>query len=112
MLNRTSTTDDAILHGLSPAPLIRYSQINKTTQQIAYSYMRREFSVNRVLSRFFTPIELLSFHYLQSKTEMFISGSTALQFFDRTNYPQSDLDLYVEHKFRVNIVTWLMSIGD
>jgi len=90
---------------------MRYSQINKTTRQIADSYTQREFNVNRVLSRFFTPVEVLSFHYLQSKTDMFVSGSTALQFFDRTNYPQSDLDLYVEHKFRVNIVTWLTSIG-
>lgn len=100
-----------ILHGLSPVALIRYSQVNKTTKQIAESYIQREFTVNRVLSRYFTPVEVLCLHYLQSTTQMFISGSTALQFFDRTNYPQSDLDLYVEHKFRVNVVTWLMAIG-
>ena len=42
---------------------------------------------------------------------MFISGSTALQFFDRTVYPDSDLDLYVEHKFRDGIAIWLEGIG-
>ena len=110
LLNRPSTTDDAILHGLSPAALTAYCKVCKATRQIAESYIKREFSLNRVLSRFFSPLEILRLRYFQSRTQMFISGSTALQFFDRTCYPESDLDLYVEHKFRETIVTWLMSM--
>lgn len=42
---------------------------------------------------------------------MIISGSTALGFFDRTEYANSDLDLYVDHHFREPIILWLNGIG-
>ena len=42
---------------------------------------------------------------------MFISGSTALQFFDRSFYADSDLDIYVEHRYCKPIAQWLESIG-
>lgn len=42
---------------------------------------------------------------------MFISGSTALQFFDRSFYADSDLDIYVEHCYCKPIAVWLTSIG-
>lgn len=42
---------------------------------------------------------------------MFISGSTALQFFDRTFYADSDLDIYVEHRYRKLVAAWLHSTG-
>lgn len=42
---------------------------------------------------------------------MLISGSTALQFFERTFYPESDLDLYVEHRYCKTIALWLVAIG-
>jgi len=42
---------------------------------------------------------------------MLISGSTALQFFDRSFYPDSDLDIYVEHLYADRIAYWLLSIG-
>jgi len=42
---------------------------------------------------------------------MIISGSTAVEFFDRTQYANSDLDLYVDHHFREPIILWLKSIG-
>jgi len=40
-----------------------------------------------------------------------ISGSTALEFFDRTEYSNSNLNLYVDHQFRQPIATWLQAIG-
>ena len=42
---------------------------------------------------------------------MIISGSTVLEFFDRCEYVNSDLDLYVDHTFRVPIAIWLQSVG-
>jgi len=42
---------------------------------------------------------------------MIISGSAALEFFDRTEYSDSNLDLYVDHRFRRPIAVWLQSIG-
>ena len=35
----------------------------------------------------------------------------ALEFFDRTEYDNSNLDLYVDHRFRGPIAFWLQSIG-
>jgi len=42
---------------------------------------------------------------------MIVSGSTALEFFDRTKYADADLDLYVDHHYRQPIILWLKSIG-
>jgi len=64
-----------------------------------------------LIDRYFTPPEIIHFHELQATTGAIISGSTALQFFDRTNYASSDLDLYVKHSCARPIVMWLQSIG-
>ncbi|KAF8640156.1 hypothetical protein AX16_010256, partial [Volvariella volvacea WC 439] len=64
-----------------------------------------------VLSPYFTPDQILAFQYLQSQTGTLISGSTALQFFDRSTYPESDLDIYAEHRHALPLVNWLSSIG-
>ena len=42
---------------------------------------------------------------------MLISGSIALQFFERMFYPESDLDIYVEIRYYKVIVSWLIGIG-
>ncbi|KAJ8482370.1 hypothetical protein ONZ51_g5420 [Trametes cubensis] len=55
--------------------------------------MDRAFNVNKRLSRYFR--DPSAFRSLQARTATVISGSFALQFFDRTFYPESDLDLYV-----------------
>lgn len=44
-------------------------------------------------------------------TGTIISGSTAVQFFDRTFYVDSDLDLYVQHQSARPIALWLQSIN-
>jgi hypothetical protein len=40
---------------------------------------------------------------------LIISGPTALEFFDRTQFPNSHLELYVEHRLRRPIVCLLQS---
>ena len=64
-----------------------------------------------MLGKYFTTDQILHFRDLQAKTGMVISGSTALQFFERVLYPESDLDLYVEHQYMQPIALWLASIG-
>lgn len=109
--NRPSTTDDLIFSCLSPASLVNYARMSKAAQGTVGAYIQRAFSLERVLERFFTPSETNYFRFLQSQTQMFISGSTALQFFERSSYPDSDLDIYVEHRFRQTVVAWLLQIG-
>lgn len=73
--------------------------------------MIRAFSIKRILCPYFANSEVIHFRYLQATTGLLVSGSTALQFFDRSSYEDSDLDIYVQHDFRIEIAQWLLSIG-
>ncbi|THH12762.1 hypothetical protein EUX98_g9790 [Antrodiella citrinella] len=48
---------------------------------------------------------------MQLNTLTLISGSFALQFFAGILYPDSDLDLYVEHLFAQQVVDFLLTDG-
>jgi hypothetical protein len=62
------------------------------------SYFRRAFNINNLLEPYFSdqskPDLIDQFRLMQARTGTIISGSSALQFFARTSYPDSDLDLY------------------
>lgn len=73
--------------------------------------MQHAFSVDKLLSPYFTSTEVIRFRKLQCDTGALISGSTALQFFDRVTYSESDLDVYVEHRFSRTLAEWLLEIG-
>jgi len=73
--------------------------------------MRRKHKLETVLGKYFTDDQILHFRQLQAMTGMIISGSTALQFFERVLYPDSDLDLYVEHLYMRHVALWLASVG-
>jgi len=96
---------------LPPIDLLRYSRASKTAHQAVSSYIRRIFNLEKLIGRFFTEHQISYFRSWQSKTGMLISGSTALQFFNRTFYPESDLDIYVEHRYCKVIAFWLISTG-
>ncbi|KAF5338107.1 hypothetical protein D9758_015365 [Tetrapyrgos nigripes] len=51
--------------------------------------------VGRVLRRYFSETDIWRLRVLQYEYGILIGGSTALQFFDLSSYPDSDLDLYV-----------------
>ncbi|KJA20915.1 hypothetical protein HYPSUDRAFT_42508 [Hypholoma sublateritium FD-334 SS-4] len=106
-----STTDDAILDHLSPAELYKYARTCSAVHQTVAAYIRRKFQLGALLGRYFSTAEILEFRCLQFNTGMLISGSTALQFFNRTVYEDADLDLYVEHRLRKPIAIWLAHIG-
>lgn len=72
-------------------------------------YIKDAFSVHTTLVRFFP--DPSGFRSLQARTGTLISGSVALQFFDRAFYPTSDLDLYVHSKHRREVGLWLLSMG-
>jgi len=105
-----ATMDDLLFHCLSPMELHRYSQTSKTAYQ-AVIYNWCAFKLEYILGAYFTSAQTLEFHRLQCETGMFISGSAALQFFDHTVYPGSNLDLYVKMWFHVPIAHWLEKIG-
>lgn len=76
------------------------------------SYVKRRFKLEDILFRFFpTELQTLDFRRLMSETGMIIAGSSALQFFDRSIYPECDLDLYLPVASIGHVVDWLEKIG-
>lgn len=94
---------------LSPATLIGLSQTCRALQAAIKGYIQESFDVNRLLRRFFP--DPRQFRSLQASTGTIIAGSTALQFFDRSYYPGSDLDLYLPFGSQKAIGEYLLSIG-
>ncbi|KAK7458692.1 hypothetical protein VKT23_009691 [Stygiomarasmius scandens] len=89
------TTHDFIFRHLSPIDLHRYSLQNRAAYKAVQSFRKRAFDINKLLCRYFSPTEIPQFRHIQFTAGVLISGSSALQYFDRTVYPESDLDLYV-----------------
>lgn len=81
---------DKILSYLSPASLIRLGRASKLTLNAVQDFSYRAFDINCSPSRFIS--DPIAFRILQARTGTVVSGSFALQFFDRTFYPESDLD--------------------
>ncbi|RDB29592.1 hypothetical protein Hypma_016016 [Hypsizygus marmoreus] len=101
-----ATTDDARFSCLSPRSLFRFGAVNQEEHLAVQSYQRRAFSVEDLLLRYFNDAQCIEFRTLQATTGTLISGSTAVEFFDRTRYAEHDLDLFVEHHHAID-VDWL-----
>jgi hypothetical protein len=67
------------------------------------------YSINRLLSRFFSnPIK---FRSLQADTATLISGPHAFQFFDRSQYSDDALELYTHPSHTRDVALWLVNDG-
>ncbi|KAH9947185.1 hypothetical protein B0H21DRAFT_876842 [Amylocystis lapponica] len=93
----------------SPAALVQTAATCRVAKESVHSYIQYAFNINRRLSRYFS--DPLAFRSLQARTATLISGSFALQFFDRSFYPTSDLDLYVHMRHRREVGRWLLGAG-
>ncbi|THH31081.1 hypothetical protein EUX98_g3103 [Antrodiella citrinella] len=94
---------------LDPVEFLRLARTCHLVHAIVDSFVKRTFNINRSLSRYFT--DPVAFRSLQAHTGTLMSGSFALQFFDRSFYPESDLDLYVPQDFDRELMLWLLSQG-
>ena len=91
---------------IPPHSSVMLSQTCYTANDARASFTRRTFNINCHLGHFFqNPLE---FHTIQAETGTIISGSSALQFFDREIFEDSDLDLYLYPGHLERIDTWLM----
>ena len=100
---------DLIFGSSSPGSLFCLKCTCKTAQAAVDSYFGRAFNINRHLLRFFDNPQ--DFRSLQARTATLISGSNALQFFNRTIYADSDLDLYTFYEHRLEVGQWLIQNG-
>lgn len=94
---------------LSPANLLRFARCSRAVYHQVLSYIEHAFNIESLLSRFFS--DPTSFRTLQARTHTLISGSTALQFFDRSHYAGSDLDLYTPINQHLEVGHWLIREG-
>ncbi|KAJ8081047.1 hypothetical protein PM082_017887 [Marasmius tenuissimus] len=104
-------TSNWLFSYLDPQDIIYYSRTCREAYQQAKMYWIRALCIYRLLSRFFTEDEVRQFRVVQAQTGTLISGSTALQFFNRVAYLDSDLDLYVEHCYCKPVASFLRRIG-
>ncbi|KAH8115905.1 hypothetical protein DFH11DRAFT_1245685 [Phellopilus nigrolimitatus] len=100
---------DSLFDRCSPATLFRFGRTCQLARRALKDYSRRAYNINKHLSRFFT--EPLEFRVLQAQTNAVVSGSTALQFMDRTLYEESDLDLYVTCPYAAQVCDWVIAYG-
>ncbi|KAA1474460.1 hypothetical protein DENSPDRAFT_841051 [Dentipellis sp. KUC8613] len=100
---------DSVFAYSTPRTLIRLSWACKRGLAAARSYLPRAFDIHQHLARFFTCPP--AFRALQARTGLLVSGSSALQFLDRTFYPNSDFDAYVSIEHVREVARWLEADG-
>ncbi|KAF8315107.1 hypothetical protein F5887DRAFT_891585 [Amanita rubescens] len=85
---------------------------SKRLRDLKEEYSRSVFNLTRVLMPFLSvENDVQEFVKTMKGTNAIISGSTALQFFDRTYYQYADLDLYFEAKHLEVWKTQLIAFG-
>lgn len=94
---------------LSPLDIIAASHASK----IWYNASQRYFgnALWRLLLRFFNRREAEELRVLQAELGVVISGSSAIQFFQRMFIEDSDLDIYVEHSHALRLGCFLERIA-
>jgi hypothetical protein len=80
-----------ILAACDAATMFQLGAVNRAMHSILQSYMQTAFSINHLLSRFFPDPDM--FRIIQRKTATLICGTQVLQFFDRSDSVDSDLEL-------------------
>ncbi|TFK62845.1 hypothetical protein BDN72DRAFT_741317, partial [Pluteus cervinus] len=79
----------------------------KRFRMLSHNFYGRAFDATRLLKKHFTSKELAQFHIRMKYAGALISGSAALQLFERVNYPNSDLDIYVQEDRCNGLLAWL-----
>lgn len=93
----------------SPATISHLGWTSRTTHALVKSYVKRAWNVDHHLGHFF--FQPRAFRALQARTGTLVSGSNALQFFDRSYYPGSDLDLYLHCGREREVGAFLLAEG-
>ncbi|TFK57927.1 hypothetical protein BDN72DRAFT_782729, partial [Pluteus cervinus] len=111
ILRRKPHNLEAILHAVSGPDLIRLASANTWARDLVNGYMADHFSINKLLEPFFDSPDITAFRQLQQKLGVVISGSQAVQFFDRRRFEGSDLDLYAHSTVSHRLEDWLTTVG-
>lgn len=91
--------------------LFRMSQTCKMMRDVVTVYWTTAFDLSRLIRPFIPGEQLASFQNMLKTTAGIISGSTALQFLDRTQYQAADLDLYINQSHIDVASKWFLDRG-
>ena len=97
---------DNVFACLSPVSLVRLALTCRAAYLAVANFRSRAFNINRHFSWYFT--DPIAFRSLQARTNTLVSGSNALQFFDRSFYPEADLDLYTHPGHSLEVAQFLV----
>ncbi|KAG9045896.1 hypothetical protein FS842_001045 [Serendipita sp. 407] len=107
-----STIVDVLYPHLSVKDVLNVSKACRATLLAVNAWLPSAYNINKHLEPFFGDLKnTLRFRSIQAETGTLISGSQALQFFDRAHYLDSDLDLYVPCRHTLTVGLFLLSIG-
>ncbi|KAF9257285.1 hypothetical protein L218DRAFT_991090 [Marasmius fiardii PR-910] len=100
-----------IVSYLSPLDLMNYALINKKAHTVVKDLQLAAFRVERILSPFFSPDEIVRFRQVQLAYKFLISGTTALSFFTREIFENADLNIYIWPNYVIILALLLQSMG-
>ncbi|EJD05470.1 uncharacterized protein FOMMEDRAFT_152781 [Fomitiporia mediterranea MF3/22] len=100
---------DSLFDFCTPATIFRVARTCRLAHAAMLDYTSRVFDINKHYLRFFN--DPFSFRVLQARTHAIVSGSSALQFMDRTVYEKSDLDIFVTNRCAAEICAWIVKCG-
>jgi hypothetical protein len=100
---------DNILSRLDPGDAIRLGKTCRVASKAYANFVSRAYNVDKLYRRWFKNTE--GFRRLQARTGTLVSGSTAVQYFNRTFYESSDLDLYTFRSGAVEVAQWIVEEG-
>lgn len=109
VLHIASDTWLGILVLSTPGTIFSLRLVCHFLNDIVELHCRSAFNIHRLLSRFFN--HPTAFRRMQARTRAVISGSAALQFFSRTVYNDSDLDVYVDIRAYKSVCRFMSSAG-
>lgn len=89
------TIDFLFLDALRPGDLIRFGRCSRATYDCVQAYLRRTFTVDRVLSQFFPPGHTSLFRRVMADTDMIVTRKAALAFFSNPCPPLNVLDVCI-----------------
>lgn len=101
----------SICNFLPPVSLVRLGRTCKQAKASVESYISLAFNFNKYLQRFFPEALVPEFRSLQARTTTLVSGTSALEFFDRSVYEECNLELFTHSAHGLEVGRWLQQNG-
>ncbi|KII93847.1 hypothetical protein PLICRDRAFT_171552 [Plicaturopsis crispa FD-325 SS-3] len=99
---------DIVFRVCTPADVYTVRLLNKTFKTLVDYYVSTTWSLEQFVQPWFLS---LPFRHILRKCDAYVSGSQVVQFFGRTTYPGSDLDIYVPAGSEYELARFVENFG-